>query len=66
MVLKPAETNWIATEIRLPKAGQTVQARTLYSDEVHVVTFEAEPARRWEGKNIAYQFERFVWWRPLP
>ena len=33
--------------------------RTLYSDEVYVLAFEAEPARRWEGKNIADQFEYF-------
>ena len=63
---KPAEAAWISTDTRLPKSGQTVEARTRYSDKVHVVTFEAHPARRWEHKNVAYQFEYFAWWRPLP
>jgi hypothetical protein len=53
------QTAWISIDTRVPKSGQTVEARTLYSDELYVVAFEAEPARRWEGKNIAYQFEYF-------
>jgi len=63
---KAAGAAWILTDSRLPKAGQTVEARTRYTDEVHVATFEAHPAFRWEHKNVAYQFEYFAWWRPLP
>jgi hypothetical protein len=63
---KAAEANWISTQTRLPRSGQTVEARARYTDAVHVVTFQAHPGRRWEHQNIAYQFEYFAWWRPLP
>jgi|KBSMisStaDraftv2_1062788.scaffolds.fasta_scaffold04559_10 hypothetical protein len=66
MIPEPTEVEWISTDKRLPKSGQTVEARTRYGDKTQVVTFKAEPARRWEHKNIAYQFEYFAWWRPLP
>ena len=56
----------ISTDTRAPKPGQTVEARACYTDKVQVVTFEELPARRWEHKNVAYQFEYFAYWRPLP
>jgi hypothetical protein len=63
---QPAEAAWIATDIRLPASGQTVEARARYTDKVQIVTFHAQPAPRWEHKNVAYQFEYFAYWRPLP
>jgi hypothetical protein len=66
MIPKPAETAWISTDTRVPKSGQTVEARARYTDQVQVVTFKDLPARRWEHKNVAYQFEYFAYWRPLP
>jgi hypothetical protein len=63
---EPAESGWISTATRVPTSGQAVEARARYTDLVHVVTFEAHPARRWEHKNVAYQFEYFTYWRPLP
>ena len=63
---EPAESGWISIATRVPKSGQTVQARARYGDGLHVVTFHAHPAPRWEHKNVAYQFEYFAWWRPIP
>jgi len=59
------ETNWISTSKRLPQSGQTVQARASYNTMPYVVTFQTEPASRWEGKHAAYGLDYFHAWRPF-
>jgi len=59
------ETNWIPTNKRLPQSGQTVQARANYNTVPYVVTFQTDPASRWEGKHAAYHLDYFDSWRPF-
>jgi hypothetical protein len=63
---KPAEAAWISINTRVPNPGETVEVRERYTDKVQVAAFKDRPARRWEHKNMAYQFEYFAYWRPLP
>ena len=59
------EANWIPTNKRLPQSAETVQARPSYNTTPYVVTFQTEPASRWEGKHAAYHLDYFDSWRPF-
>jgi hypothetical protein len=54
---------WVLVSAEQPRDNQQVYARVKYGLS-HKVTFYTQPAPRWEGGSMVFEFDYFSEWAP--